>query len=241
MQPIYSIPDQALYNNLKLKGILLTHDHYDHSGGVNEILSLYNVPVYSNCSLSTIKLFDNIDFNVNEDLKFRVLFTPGHTYSSICFLINLNDRKHLFCGDTLFTAGCGRVFTNEYQLMYNSLLKIISMNSDLLIYPGHEYTIDNLKFAKHVDVYNEEIDKRILIEKEKFLRYNITLPSTLSQELLTNPFLRHNDPQLIEFLQLYYNKSIKAGFDCFLNLRLYRNGVHRLNNVFKYVIMYALT
>lgn len=179
--------------NIKLDAILVTHHHYDHTGGIEELLTKYpNLKVYgpnNNVDLIKSRLVDGELLNVI-GVDFEVIEIPGHTLDHIAYYANINNSPLLFCGDTLFAGGCGRVFEGTFDQMYESLMKLKKLPQNTRIYCGHEYTINNLKFAKAVEPdnidlnarYNDAIDLR---------KNNIpTLPSTLSIELKTNPFLR---------------------------------------------------
>ena len=179
--------------NIKLDAILVTHHHYDHTGGIEELLTKYpNLKVYgpnNNVDLIKSRLVDGELLNVI-GVDFEVIEIPGHTLDHIAYYANINNSPLLFCGDTLFAGGCGRVFEGSFDQMYESLMKLKKLPQNTRIYCGHEYTINNLKFAKAVEPdnidliarYNDAIDLR---------KNNIpTLPSTLSIELKTNPFLR---------------------------------------------------
>jgi hydroxyacylglutathione hydrolase len=179
--------------NIKLDAILITHHHYDHTGGIEELLIKYpNLKVYgpnNNVDLIKSRLVDGELLNVI-GVDFEVIEIPGHTLDHIAYYVNINNSPLLFCGDTLFAGGCGRVFEGTFDQMYESLMKLKKLPQNTRIYCGHEYTINNLKFAKAVEPdnidlitrYNDSIDLR---------KNNIpTLPSTLSIELKTNPFLR---------------------------------------------------
>ena len=179
--------------NIKLDAILVTHHHYDHTGGIKELLTKYpNLKVYgpnNNVDLIKSRLVDGELLNVI-GVDFEVIEIPGHTLDHIAYYANINNSPLLFCGDTLFAGGCGRVFEGSFDQMYESLMKLKKLPQNTRIYCGHEYTINNLKFAKAVEPdnidliarYNDAIDLR---------KNNIpTLPSTLSIELKTNPFLR---------------------------------------------------
>jgi len=179
--------------NIKLDAILITHHHYDHTGGIEELLMKYpNLKVYgpnNNIDLIKSRLRDGELLNII-GIDFEVIEIPGHTLDHIAYYANINNSPILFCGDTLFAGGCGRVFEGTFDQMYESLMKLKKLPQNTRIYCGHEYTINNLKFAKAVEPdnidliarYNDAIDLR---------KNNIpTLPSTLSIELKTNPFLR---------------------------------------------------
>jgi hydroxyacylglutathione hydrolase len=189
-------------NRLNLVAVLLTHGHMDHIGGLNSLLKSFNVPVYGNISCELIdEVFSQNLFNVNNnsslniwtDIVIKTLLTPGHTLDGVSYIVESdNQQNHLFCGDTLFGAGCGRVFTNDYDLMLKSLNEICKLDDEIKIYPAHEYTLDNLTFAEFIEPDNLDIKNRVYEEKSKLLKFGVTLPTSLELEKRTNPFLRAN-------------------------------------------------
>lgn len=189
--------------NRKLDYILLTHKHMDHVGGVKELKNKYGAKVYGPIETkeyNDITLKDGDEFEILGE-KFKVILTGGHTEDHISYL--MGDR--LFCGDALFLAGCGRVFTKDYKKAYEGLNKLKDLDEDTLVYPAHEYSLANLKFAKSV-ISNEDLDReydrvRKLREEDK-----ITLPSTIGKEKKINPFFLARD--LDEFTQ-FRNKKDK--------------------------------
>lgn len=185
----------------KLDYILLTHKHMDHVGGLDELKIKYGAKVYGPRETSeyndvTLKGGDEFDL-LGE--KFKVISTGGHTEDHISYLVDGN----LFCGDALFLAGCGRVFTKDYKKSYEGLNKLKDLADYTVVYPAHEYSLANLEFAKSV-ISNEDLDREY--EKVKKLRedYKITLPTTIGKEKKINPFFLAKD--LDEFID-YRNKK----------------------------------
>ena len=197
--------------NIKLDAILITHHHYDHTGGIEELLIKYpNLKVYgpnNNVDLIKSRLGDGELLNVI-GIDFEVIEIPGHTLDHIAYYANINNSPVLFCGDTLFAGGCGRVFEGTLDQMYDSLMKLKKLPKNTRIYCGHEYTINNLKFAKAVEPDN--IDLIIRYDEALDLRKNNipTLPSTISIELKTNPFLRADENNV----QKIISHKFKTGF-----------------------------
>ena len=173
---------------IDLKVILITHKHHDHMGGVEELIKNYpNVKIYGPENIEfrfkyqIVKEGDVISIQ-DTNVKFYVIETPGHTLDHIVYV----DRDHLFCGDTLFACGCGRLFEGTYDEMFKSLSKISSLTPNTKVYCAHEYTKENIQFALTIDAENYQ-----LIERSKKLKdVEITIPSLLQEELETNPFLR---------------------------------------------------
>lgn len=175
----------------KLDFIFNTHHHYDHTGGNSELKKTWPCLVYG--FEKDRHRLPEIDRTLKEEEEFffgptkiRTLFIPGHTLGHIAFYFI--KEKYLFCGDTLFAMGCGRLFEGSPQQMYQSLDKIKQLPKETLIYCGHEYTEANGNFALSIDKSNFFLKKRM--GKVKLLRKNLepTVPFTLKEELETNPF-----------------------------------------------------
>ena len=197
--------------NIKLDAILITHHHYDHTGGIEELLMKYpNLKVYgpnNNIDLIKSRLRDGELLNII-GIDFEVIEIPGHTLDHIAYYANINNSPILFCGDTLFAGGCGRVFEGTFDQMYESLMKLKKLPKNTRIYCGHEYTINNLKFAKAVEPDNIDLIKRY-DEALDLRKNNIpTLPSTILIELKTNPFLRAGENNVKKII----SNKFKTGF-----------------------------
>ncbi len=182
-------------NKLNLSGILITHHHFDHIGGLDKLSKEYKCPVYGpSYDKHRIK---NINHFVKEGdsinifgSNFDIIYTPGHTLGHIIY--HCKSLNILFSGDVIFAMGCGRVFEGSFEQAYNSLNKIKSLSSDTLIYCAHEYSLANAKFALSIEPDNQQsIDRN-----NKFVslrKQNIpTIPILLKDELETNPFLRND-------------------------------------------------
>ena len=172
-----------------LSDILITHHHHDHVGGVERLKQLSGATVYGpaseNIPARDVALKDNDSVSVL-GWDFDVYAVTGHTLGHIAYY----HHGLLFCGDTLFAAGCGRLFEGTPEQMHHSLSRLAALPEDTLVYCTHEYTLSNLKFAAAVEPGNADIAARL--EKVTRQRQNgvMTLPSTLALEKLTNPFLR---------------------------------------------------
>ncbi len=184
---------------LALCALLLTHHHADHIGGVDALLESGPVPVWG----PEDPRMPQVRHAVGEgdralvpelDLAFGVLETPGHTSSHIVF----HDEHHLLAGDTLFSAGCGRLFEGTPEQMQDSLDKIARLDSDLHVYCAHEYTADNCRFALAVEPDNAELAEWANEVKRLRSDDRITLPVRLGQERAVNPFLRTREPAVID-------------------------------------------
>ena len=179
-------------NNLNLKAILITHHHFDHTGGINEILSEKSIDVYGpNNNIDSINIRVANESKINLlGIEFEIIEIPGHTLDHIAYYSENNGHPILFCGDTLFAGGCGRVFEGTFEQMHDSLSILKNLPLNTKIYCGHEYTESNLKFAKSIEPLNQRIISRYndVIEQRK--QGIPSLPTTLELELETNPFLR---------------------------------------------------
>ena len=180
-------------HQLELKQIWLTHWHRDHTDGVQALLAEQNLPVFgprdelSKISFISNPLQHNDHFHFN-DLKVEIIATPGHTLGHIVYFIEEIDT--LFCGDTLFAMGCGRLFEGTAEQMYHSLNRLAALPIQTKVYCTHEYTLANAEFALTIEPHNVALQERIKEVKALRDAEQITLPSTIELELETNPFLR---------------------------------------------------
>lgn len=185
--------DALVENYLTLSAILITHHHDDHIGGVPKLLEYTNAivyaPRYETFAFKHIALAENDVVDLPEiDVSFRVMWLSGHTLGHIAYC---NDDL-LFCGDTLFSAGCGRLFEGTPEQMLQSLNRLKRLNSATKVYCTHEYTAHNIAFALTLEPDNEKLIARQTIV-ERLRNQNLpSLPSTIELELEINPFLRCN-------------------------------------------------
>jgi len=179
-------------NTINLKAIFITHHHYDHTNGIDEILQKKKVNVYgpkNNIGSVNKRLIDGDRLNVI-GIDFEIMEIPGHTLDHIAFVHKNSDAPFILCGDTLFSGGCGRVFEGTFQQMYDSLNKISKLPKDTQIFCGHEYTASNLKFACAVEPDNKYI-RNIYDEVVQMNNNGIpSLPTNLEKEFKINPFLK---------------------------------------------------
>lgn len=185
---------KALGNN-KLAGILLTHHHPDHTGGVPALVQAYHCPVYGPATIAQVThpLTDGDQLSLM-DHQWDVLAVPGHTLDHIALVLHTDEGRHLFCGDTLFAAGCGRLFEGTPEQMFQSLTRLANMPADTRVYCAHEYTLSNLKFALAAEPGNPELEARQVSASRMRAENRPTLPSTIAIERATNPFLRTESP-----------------------------------------------
>ncbi|WP_417677871.1 hydroxyacylglutathione hydrolase [Roseibium sp.] len=206
------VPDAAPYlavleeTGWKLTDILITHHHWDHVQGLSELkqktMATVTGPERSREVISGLdKTVEDDDDILAGPFEIKAIATPGHTLDQISWYIPSLKVAHT--GDTLFSLGCGRVFEGDMEMMWASLARLIrKLPADTTIYCGHEYTAANAKFALTIDPENEALKKRAA--EVDTLRYSgkPTVPTTMSQELATNPFLRANDPGIRKNLGL---------------------------------------
>jgi hydroxyacylglutathione hydrolase len=192
-------------NGLTLTAILLTHHHADHIGGVPRLLEHSQVPVFGprNDGIAAVTEAlgegDRIDVP-GLGLALRVLDVPGHTLGHIAYVREAAGANWLFCGDTLFGAGCGRLFEGTPAQMADSLAKLAALPDDTLVYCAHEYTLSNLRFAEAVEPGNRALQMRVANDSRLRGTHLPTVPSTIAIEKATNPFLRAHEPAIADSL-----------------------------------------
>ncbi len=212
-------------NNISLSGMLCTHRHHDHVGGIEELRAVYNVPVYGRQHKKnphiTHDLREGDKLSLEEfGLNFDIMEVPGHIEDHIAYYSS--GSGILFCGDVLFGAGCGRNFEGSVKELHHSLQRFASLPPSTLAYCAHEYTASNLRFAKVCDPMNPDVDHRIERTAQMRAVNQSTVPFTIEIELATNPFLRCKEPAILHSLR-------QAGYDAideesaFIALREWRD------------------
>ena len=189
---------------LKLTAVLITHHHHDHTGGNLYLRQRYQCPIYGPDNLripaltTIVHAPDALNFPELE-LQLTVIETPGHTLDHISYY----GAKHLFCGDTVFGCGCGKLFEGTPAIMAQSLDKILTLPDATRICCAHEYTLSNIDFALTIDGQNSVLLDRQRADQHKRDLDQPTLPSSLKLEKATNPFLRFHQPDMRQFAQTY--------------------------------------
>ncbi len=181
-------------NQIDLKGVLITHHHYDHTNGLLDLTNKMNLEVYGPEKIEGINniVKESDKFSII-GIDFEVIEIPGHTLDHLAFYSFNDEDPILFCGDTLFAGGCGRVFEGTFEQMFWSLKKISNYPKETKVFCGHEYTLSNLKFALEVDKDNKDLIYQFN-NIEKLTSSGIpSLPTNLNRELKMNPFLRCHD------------------------------------------------
>lgn len=213
-------------HNKTVCAVIVTHHHTDHTGGIKALTQNTNIPIWG----SATSTFAHITHRVKEpdtiyidalSLQFSVLDVPGHTMDHIA----LYGHNALFCGDTLFAGGMGKIFEGTAEDMFCSIKKMQSLPSDTRVFCAHEYTLANLTFAARIEPDNNEIKQRL--DKSKRLREKgqPTIPSLLAEEHNTNPFLRTKNPAVQQAISKQFSIDITCAteLEIFTLLRYYKD------------------
>jgi hydroxyacylglutathione hydrolase len=209
---------------LQLAGMLITHHHADHVDGVLELLNHYDVPVFGPATETLPghpqRISEGHTVTLTElGLEFEVLELPGHTAGHIAYL----GHGSLFCGDTLFSAGCGRLFEGTPAQMSASLSRLSALPTDTQVYCTHEYTISNLCFALTVEPRNQATQQYFRHAQTLRSQGQPTLPSNIGTELQINPFLRLDQPNVKAAATTHAGKTVDHAVDVFTVLRQWKD------------------
>jgi hydroxyacylglutathione hydrolase len=215
-------------SGLELAGVLVTHHHPDHVGGVDALRAAWpEAPVYgplrSPATCLTRRLDDGAAIEVLGH-EFRVLAVPGHTLDHIAYFHADPRAPLLFCGDTLFAAGCGRLFEGDAATMHASLARLAALPAATRVYCAHEYTLSNLRFARAVEPDNAALAAREARDTERRQRDEPTVPSTLAEELETNPFLRSASPAVRGAASRRAGRELVSDHEVFGIVRAWKDG-----------------
>jgi hydroxyacylglutathione hydrolase len=209
---------------LTLAAILATHHHPDHVGGIAELVGGSKLPVFGPRGEPIPALTHPVGQGDSAAIPeigaaFSVLDIPGHTRAHVAYY----GLGSLFCGDTLFACGCGRVFEGTAAQMLESLSKLAALPDETRVYCGHEYTLANIRFARAVDPGNAVLAERE--ERARRLRDagRPTLPTTLGEERATNPFLRCAEPAVVESANKYLGARVADPVRVFAAIRDWKN------------------
>lgn len=212
-------------DGLELAGILVTHHHLDHVGGLEALRATWNPLVYGPHNPAVAGIDRRVaagDRVTVLDHTFSVLEVPGHTLDHIAYFHDA-DTPVLFCGDTLFAGGCGRVFEGTATMMHGSLSALAALPDATQVYCAHEYTLANLAFARAVEPDNQALQARLQAAEKARAAGQPTVPSTLALELATNPFLRCEQAALQASLQRQGRLADTAGDRVFAEVRAWKD------------------
>jgi hydroxyacylglutathione hydrolase len=213
---------------LVLTGILATHHHNDHVGGNTALLARFPVPVFGPAretipGRTQAVAGGDVVAVPGLPVTLRAFDIPGHTAGHIAYFGDIDGTPSLFCGDTLFAAGCGRLFEGTPRQMWTSLSALAQLPAATRVYCGHEYTLANLRFAQAVEPGNADIRARQAREQEKRNRGEPTLPSTIDLERATNPFLRANLPAVKAAAEVHAGHPLANDVETFAAVRAWKN------------------
>lgn len=216
--------DYLSREGLSLAAILITHHHPDHIGGLPGLLAGRDVPVYG----PALEPIDSLTRRVRGGdtvhidalgATFEVLDIPGHTRAHIAYY----GANMVFCGDTLFACGCGRVFEGTPEQMYASLSRLAALPDPTRVYCAHEYTLSNIGFARTVEPGNAALARREAEDRATRAAGRPTVPTTIAREKATNPFLRCGEPEVIASADTFAGGAVAGPAQVFAALREWKN------------------
>ena len=216
--------DHLERHRLPLCAILITHHHRDHCGGIATLAKRFTLPVYGprreNVAGVTQPVGEGDVITLPPlGIQLRVMEVPGHTAGHVAYY-GINS---LFCGDTLFAAGCGRLFEGSPAQMTASLARFRALPEETRVYCAHEYTLDNLRFARTAEPGNQALLQRERVEQSRRDEGQPTLPSTIGLEKRTNPFLRWDDPDLVAAATAFAGLPLRKPAEIFAAVRRWKD------------------
>ena len=217
--------DYLQAHNLTLAGILVTHHHYDHIDGIKHLITEFtDLPVFGPATARfpfvnrPVKEQDTIELP-ELATKLEIIEVPGHTLDHIAYY----GRVGLFCGDTLFSGGCGRLFEGNAEQMQDNFTRLKQLPSDTKVYCTHEYTLSNLEFALAAWPNNGKINEYKAWATEQRNQHQPTLPSTIAQEIQINPFMNTDDADIQNNAERHFNAKFETPSDVFAALRQWKD------------------
>ncbi|HZZ91169.1 MAG TPA: hydroxyacylglutathione hydrolase [Usitatibacter sp.] len=227
VDPGDAVPVQRFLDErgLELAAILATHHHADHIGGVPALARRWKCPVFGPAGDGV----EGLDRKLAEGdrievpgigARFAVLDVPGHTAGHIAYV----GEGSVFCGDTLFACGCGRLFEGTPAQMARSLGKLARLDPATRVYCAHEYTLSNIRFAEAVEPGNAALAARKLRDAARRGRNEPTVPSTIGDELATNPFVRCDAPEVVASAERHAGRRLDGPVEVFAEIRAWKNG-----------------
>jgi len=212
-------------HGLKLHAILVTHHHPDHVGGVTELATAHGARVFGParermpCEVERLVDGDTVHL-ADLGLEFSVMEVPGHTLGHIAY----HGHETLFCGDTLFSGGCGRLFEGSPAQMLQSLDRIAALPAATRVFCAHEYTLGNLRFAAEVEPGNAAVLEALEATRVLRARDGISLPSTIGRERDMNPFLRSREPAVRAAAEAHTGRNLGEPVEVFAAVRTWKDG-----------------
>lgn len=214
--------------DMTASAILVTHHHNDHVGGIAALMQQFDIPIFGPArgaaaslpaSAAERQIFDGFEMSLS------VIATPGHTADHVCYVLEAAGDLHLFCGDTLFSCGCGRLFEGTPAQMYASLSRLAQLPASTLVYCAHEYTLENIDFALDVEPDNADLLARQRDSLALRKQGKATVPVELSVELASNPFLRCDLECVAVAAAQHVNQPLSPGVATFAAIRAWRDEV----------------
>ncbi|NOY61936.1 MAG: hydroxyacylglutathione hydrolase [Gammaproteobacteria bacterium] len=226
VDPGDATPVMAALEQLRLtpEAILVTHHHADHVGGITTILQHYAMPVYGPANETIAGVSHPVGEGdciglLGDQCRLEVLDLPGHTRGHVAYY----GDGMLFCGDTLFAGGCGRLLGGTAAQLFRSLQKIAALPNNTALYCAHEYTAANLKFALQVEPNNAALLQRSMQCERLRQEHEASVPSLLALEKQTNPFLRTEKSSIIQAAEGYAGRQLVPGEGVFALLRYWKD------------------
>lgn len=229
--------DYLVQERLHLNGILITHYHADHIGGLKDLVAWghslgSSFPIYGPAAediperTHALMEGDRVEF-AKPAMRLRVLEVPGHTLGHIAYVAdavdNLGEPPRLFCGDTLFATGCGRLFEGTPTQMSTSLAKFLALPGNTLAYCTHEYTLSNIRFALAVEPRNADLQKWAKSAQQLRDQYQPTVPTTIAHEKCVNPFMRCDQEPVLLAAQGVIGKKLNSPAEVLAVVRAWKD------------------